>query len=364
MNSKINLQQLAKTLAQKMDISQREAESFLREFFDGIVQNVTSDKVVKVKGLGTFKLIEVLDRESVNIKTGERIVIPGHSKLSFTPETALKDLVNKPFADFQTVVINEGTSIEEMERVPEEALDNEAETDAESDMEPDDTLELAPQDEEPEPEEDEEAEKAPARRDYDDMMVLYGPPPVRLAEERKPEPEVETEPAEEPAPEPAPAPQLATETETKPAEEPAPVAEPTAQPKAKNADGMGKKFVKVLLWTLGILLLCLLCFIAGRNLTQKPKPEVVKPEPPKVEKPVEAPKPEIQYEQVPNGEYKIVGTEKTYVMKRGDFITRIAIQEYGHKDFAQYIIVHNDFPDPDNVPVGMEIKLPKLEKIE
>ena len=78
----------------------------------------------------------------------------------------------------------------------------------------------------------------------------------------------------------------------------------------------------------------------------------------------ETPEPEVEYAQVPGGEYKIVGTRKTYVMKPGDFVTRIAIQEYGDKDIAPYIIVHNAFPDPDNVPVGEEIKLPELEKIE
>ena len=120
MGSKITIQQLAKTLAQKKKLSQKDAEAFLKEFFDSIIQNVTTDKLVKIKGLGTFKLIEVQDRESVHVNTGERFIIPGHSKLSFIPETALKDLVNKPFADFQTVVINEGTSLEEMERLPEE----------------------------------------------------------------------------------------------------------------------------------------------------------------------------------------------------------------------------------------------------
>ena len=134
MNTKINLPQLAKILAQKTNISQKDAEVFLKEFFDSIVQNVTSDKLVKIKGLGTFKLIEVLDRESVNVNTGERIVIPGHSKLSFAPEPALKDLINKPFADFQTTVINEGTSIEEMERVPQQEEEVEQEEEIEQEV--------------------------------------------------------------------------------------------------------------------------------------------------------------------------------------------------------------------------------------
>ena len=120
METKITLPQLAKTLAQKKDLTQKDAEAFLREFFDAIIQNVTTDKLVKIKGLGTFKLIEVLDRESVNVNTGERIIIPGHTKLSFLPDPLLKDTINKPFADFQTVIINDGTNLEEMERIPEE----------------------------------------------------------------------------------------------------------------------------------------------------------------------------------------------------------------------------------------------------
>ena len=73
---------------------------------------------------------------------------------------------------------------------------------------------------------------------------------------------------------------------------------------------------------------------------------------------------EVQYAQVPDGKYKIVGTRKTHVMKPGDYITRIALKEYGDKEMAQYIIVHNAFPNPDKVPIGQEIKLPELQEIE
>jgi nucleoid-associated protein YgaU len=92
------------------------------------------------------------------------------------------------------------------------------------------------------------------------------------------------------------------------------------------------------------------------------EPAVVEPQ---VEAPVEeAPAPEIEYAQVPGGEYKIVGTRKTHVMKPGDYLAKIAREEYGDKEYAKYIIAHNDFPDPDNIPVDMEIKLPELERIE
>ena len=117
MESKVLLQDLAQSLAAKRNIQRKDAEAFMKAFFETISDGILQDKIVKIKGLGTFKMIEVQDRESVNVNTGERIVIPGHSKISFTPDTELKDEVNRPFALFQTVVINEGTSIEEMEKI-------------------------------------------------------------------------------------------------------------------------------------------------------------------------------------------------------------------------------------------------------
>ena len=339
MNTKINLQQLARMLAQKKNLSQKDAESFLKDFFDSIVQNVTTDKLVKIKGLGTFKLVEVLDRESVNVNTGERIVIPGHSKLSFAPETALKDLINKPFADFQTTIINEGTSIEEMEWVPDEAqtLSNSPFSDA---LAPRRAFNARKKGEDEElVEEQPEIVETPAQKLVEEPVCLYGPPPVALDEEKpvgapKPEPEPEEQPVLK---------QKATEH--------------------KKSHSIGKYLV----WLFCILLLCALAVFAYRYLTQKPSVDAQEQVEPQVETPVEvedAPAPEVQYAQVPDGKYKIVGTKKTYVMKPGDFVTRIAIQEYGDKDVAQYIIVHNNFPDPDNVPVDSEIKLPELEEIE
>ena len=333
MANKITLQQLAKTLAKKQNITQKDAEAFLKEFFDSIVQNVTSDKLVKVKGLGTFKLIEVLDRESVNVNTGERIVIPGHSKLSFAPETALKDLINKPFADFPTVALNEGTSIEEMEKVPvpESSTDSSADEDGEN---------VA-------------------------VQPVQAFTPVPEAEPtHEPEPEQETIPEPEPVPSQEPEPQSAPLPESKPVPEPEPTPESIPAAGTTNDGNNPHSIGKYALWIGLLLLLCLPCFFAYRFLN-KPTIKTEEPAQPQVETPIEAaPVPEVEYAQVPGGEYKIVGTRKTHVMKPGEFITRIAIQEYGHKDFAQYIIVHNAFPDPDNVPVDMEIKLPELEKIE
>ena len=109
---------LAAILADSYGMDAKTSQTFVKTVFEIVEEFIAKDKLVKIKGFGTFKLINVSDRESVNVNTGERIVIAGHSKLTFTPDSALKDAVNRPFADFETTTLNEGTSIEEMERLP------------------------------------------------------------------------------------------------------------------------------------------------------------------------------------------------------------------------------------------------------
>jgi nucleoid DNA-binding protein len=341
MENKITLSQLARTLAQKMGMPQKKAEAFLKEFFDSIAENVKTDKLVKVKGLGTFKLIDVNDRESVNVHTGERIVIPGHSKLSFTPEASLRDAVNRPFADFQTVVINDETNLEDMERVPQEESEAVAEPEAvEQQAEP----EVAP-------EQESAAEQVTTPAEESEELPSVEP------EKSEPEPVVEVEE------------EVVAVPEEKKEE---PVKQETVKEEQKKPRGGAKTFVMIVV----ALLLCVFSYFVGHyslleGLLPKQKqepvrqqvveaaPDTIKAEPVQVE-PVE----EVQYAQVPDGKYKIVGTRKTHVMKPGDYITRIALKEYGDKEMAQYIIVHNAFSNPDKVPIGQEIKLPELQEIE
>ena len=123
MDNKILLQDIADFLCYRSGITKREAEQFVRAFFEVIQQGLERDQYVKIKGFGTFKLVEVDQRESVNINTGERFQINGHTKVSFTPDTSLKDLVNRPFSHFQTVILNDETAIEELDActVPEDS---------------------------------------------------------------------------------------------------------------------------------------------------------------------------------------------------------------------------------------------------
>ena len=130
--SKFSLNTLGKLLADKSGLSQVEAELFIRKMFDVCNQGLDADKQVKIKWLGTFKIQATKDRESINVNTGERFTIEGRDKLTFTPDNILKEIVNKPFAQFETVVVNDGVDFDEIdekfgeeqaEEAPSEVID-------------------------------------------------------------------------------------------------------------------------------------------------------------------------------------------------------------------------------------------------
>jgi len=130
--SKFSLNTLGKLLADKSGLSQVEAELFIRKMFDVCNQGLDDDKQVKIKWLGTFKVQATKDRESINVNTGERFTIEGRDKLTFTPDNILKEIVNKPFAQFETVVVNDGVDFDEIdekfgeeqtEDAPEQVID-------------------------------------------------------------------------------------------------------------------------------------------------------------------------------------------------------------------------------------------------
>lgn len=123
--SKNSLNGLADKLAEKSGLSQIEAELFIRKMFDVCHQGLAADKIVKMRWLGTFKVTSVKDRESVDVNTGERIVIEGRDKISFTPDNILKEIVNKPFAQFETVIVNDGVDFESIDKKYEDSLEDE-----------------------------------------------------------------------------------------------------------------------------------------------------------------------------------------------------------------------------------------------
>lgn len=113
--AKTALQLIADTVAKKHKITVKDAEKFVSAMFDVMNEGLKTDKLVKVKGLGTFKVQAVKPRESVNVNTGERVLIEGHDKVSFTPDATMKELVNKPFAQFETVVLNDGVDFTDID---------------------------------------------------------------------------------------------------------------------------------------------------------------------------------------------------------------------------------------------------------
>ena len=339
---KIFLQDLADGLARRKSISKKDADAFVRNVFDIIGQNLLTDQLVKVKGLGTFKMITVDSRESINVNTGERITIDSHTKITFTPDAILRDRVNRPFADFDTVVLNDDTKTEDMEALTAPFLAAEQK---------------------------ERSEKGETRN-------------------------IETRSEKEPVAEPTP---VAEE----PVAEPTPVAEPVAETKTKKKTKKKTEEKKPVeksgsfwKWMFWILLLLVVLLVAAYILHEKgylnlPKEEpvvetpVVQVEKPdttaveeakedtvevqaeevKEEKPVQNLKELIaQNPQFENGDYWIVGTKATHVIEKGDDFSKLAQKYYDDKTLVSYIIKYNNFRDPSHIFVGAEVKIPELVK--
>ena len=209
--SKVSITELASKLMEKHGLKRTEAELFIRQFVGVINDGLKNDKSVKVKGLGTFKVQAVSARKSVDVNTGEAIVIEGRDKISFTAEAVMRDLVNAPFAQFETVIVNDGVDFSEID-AKHEADNTEAEEPAQEVVEQATTVEPEPA---VEPEPIVELEPAPA----------IDPEPAPVVE---PEPAVEPEPIVEPEPAPAIEPEPTPAVEPEPTiVEPATVVEPT-----------------------------------------------------------------------------------------------------------------------------------------
>ena len=123
MGKRVSLAELAHGVATRATIPVSFAEEFVGSFFSVIEENLILDKLVKVKGLGTFKLVDVEARESVHVGTGERILLSGHTKVSFTPDPVIRDAINRPFADFETVILSDETPTALMEAVDDETVE-------------------------------------------------------------------------------------------------------------------------------------------------------------------------------------------------------------------------------------------------
>ena len=211
--SKVSITELASKLMEKHGLKRTEAELFIRQFVGVINDGLKNDKSVKVKGLGTFKVQAVSARKSVDVNTGEAIVIEGRDKISFTAEAVMRDLVNAPFAQFETVIVNDGVDFSEID-AKNEADNTEA-------KEPTPAVEPTPV-AEPEPA---VVEPAP--------VAEPEPAVVEAAPTAEPEPTVEPAPAAEPEPTVEPAPVAEPEPAVV---EPTPIVEPTPAVEDSDSD--------------------------------------------------------------------------------------------------------------------------------
>lgn len=237
--SKVSISELASKLMEKHGLKRTEAELFIRQFVGVINDGLKNDKSVKVKGLGTFKVQAVSARKSVDVNTGEAIVIEGRDKISFTAEAVMRDLVNAPFAQFETVIVNDGVDFSEID-AKHEADNTEAEEPAPAVFEQATTVEPKPIVEpkptptiEPEtavePEPIVEPEPTPAI----EPETIVEPEPAPVVEQ-EPAPTVEPEP--EPAVEPTPVAEPTPAVEPEPIAEPEPIVEPTLAVEDSDSD--------------------------------------------------------------------------------------------------------------------------------
>ena len=384
MNEKITLQDLINLFGEKQSMSKKDAELFVRSLFDLIEEALATEKYVKVKGFGTFKLTEVDSRESVNVNTGERIEIQGHTKVSFTPDTTMKDLINKPFAHFETVVLNDGVEFEDTPIEVPETLDT-AEVIAPV-VETTEVVEVPVPEEIPEeevapeivvteePEVIEEPEAVEEQEMVEETLVPEEAPVQEEATLEEPQPTI-TEVAEEEKPE---------SIEEKPSEEE--VVETIVEEKV--VEESKEKSINRILWGVIVVLVLIILFGAYWMFLRPTDTPEVTPAPPVQEEQVATPAPiaeekpqeetlkivqfielseeELRKERVPSFadtlDYQIVGTQEEYTLQKGETIIRASVRFFGTKKYWPYIVKHNMdvLPDPDNIPAGIRIKIPKL----
>ena len=393
---KLTIQEVAKVLVDKNGLDPKEANRFATEFFSVILQQLQQDEPVKVKGLGTFKIINVEARESVSVRTGERVVIDSHSKVSFTPDNTMKELVNKPFSQFETVVLNQGVEFSDMKDETDEEL-SETPTPAEEQPET-----ATPAEEQPETDtatDDQPVAAEPQPEDEDiQAFVAAAEPEPELGEEPQPEPEPVQE---EPQPEPEP-------VQEEPQPEPESVQEEVVAddaPEFVMDEEEQQPWGRWLLIGLCALVLMALSAIGGYEVGSRLQPKaqdtvIVKdtvyvPDQQEVDENFElgveasdindaaasaaakeAPKPVVKEEtkaaaeasdpydakdeRVRLGAYRIVGTEKVVTIEAGQTFYSICRAHLG-PDMECYVEVYNDLPRRPQLKAGQTIKIPKLE---
>lgn len=383
MNEKITLQDLINLFSEKQGMNKKDAEVFVRTMFELIEEALATEKYVKIKGFGTFKLTEVDSRESVNVNTGERIEIQGHTKISFTPDATMKDLINKPFSHFETVILNEGVELEDTpmetseEIVQEEIISETILTEEPAIMEEPQPEPLVETPIEEEPIVEEQTIEEPISEEPIEEETIVEEP---IVEESTIEEPVAKQPiTEEP---------VITEIPTSEEEQ---TEEPVVEKQEETEKYVSTEEKKVkntnrILWGVIVVLVLIILFgVYWMFLRPSDVPEVT-PLPPVQEEvtipvPVEEKQPEdtietvkfiqlsaeeLRKEHVPSFadtlDYQIIGTQEEYTLQKGETIIRASVKVFGTKKYWPYIVKHNldVLPDPDNIPAGVKIKIPVL----
>ncbi len=420
MKQKLTLSDFANLLSQREGVGRREAELFVRAFFDLIENGLEQDKLVKIKGLGTFKLVNVSERESVNINTGERFQISGHTKVTFTPDNSMKELVNRPFAHFEAIELNEETDTSEFDEIDEEMREaEEAEENAEAE-ETQDEGEAAPTEEETSPTE-EETVPAPMEENDEPEEVpdvqVTAPEPLLTSdtptEQEEPLPLTQPTPSEQSKPtadedivvtSPTP---ISAQAEQAPTSEQPTAAETMEQrtSTAGNTSNTGGGYVyqpvplpkkrnvwKAVAFALATIILMALSYFAGyyRMLcptcheeevimdtleaqplpatmpdtaaaaTTEEKADTTKPAPKENADTATQTAPAKPAPQ-PKDEPKQAESPKrpaTHTVAKGDNVYRIARKYYGNDSYAERIIKANNLKDANTITVGSKLILP------
>ena len=397
------IQDLAKYLSKKHKIQQKEAERFLTALVDVLNEGLHYEKLVKVKGLGTFKVIEVKNRESVDVNTGERILIEGRPKITFTPDAVMKDLVNKPFAQFETVVLNEGVTFDNLSEEPEVELTEEPEPQPEIEQ---------LMEEKPAPEPEVEEEQPEIVEEQPEEIIV---PEETVTETVVPLAEMPVSEVEEPEmPEEAPAEEIALPE----------VEEPEIPEDSDNFEPKSSK--SWIGWLLGMIAVGALMYFVGYHFGKQSaqavqEPQVVAADTTSVEKtqaPVDTVANKVEYEKaaaqaaaakakadsiaqaeayakaeaakkaayeaevkkqqeeattqssatdskaltnarniVRTGAYNIVGTQQSVVVRKGQTLERIS-KTYLGPGMEVYVMVHNGVTEAKE---GSTLKIPKLQ---
>ena len=335
MNNRLTIQDLAGLLAEYTGKDKNSSERFLREFIAVVSEGVYTDKLVKVKGLGTFKIIPVEKRESIHVNTGERFVIPEHYKFSFLPDKELRELVNKPFSFFETTELGENVDFSDMDVVPDEPEIKEAEDESVEEVMPEEDPVVS-------------SEEEPAGQPEDEGMDTLEPVVDGRPEDSEPD-----SPSEE--------------AETGPDAE-------RKKPRTKRIVVVSVFVFLLLLFNIGLYLNRACFFEKGKETlkvdTVFPKGETVatevvadtatvfaKEDSARIVSETTEEKPAVKSEAASP---EVIARVK---IEPGSRLTLISLKYYGSKLFWVYLYEYNKnvIKDPNNVPIGTVIEVPAPE---